>query len=612
MRMILTLWLLLATPAFAANGYFPDITILKDHWLVVVRSDATRDQTFEMLFQLNTDNALSRFGTQSIAFNSDSATLKVLEAYTLTPAGQRINLEKNAIRIQSDPVSDGATKFSDTKNVVMVFPRLERGSKLYYRVKLHTFKNTYPGYFSTHNTYPPTYRREDAKIELRTAPNIKAQVDAPGMSGGQQPDMNGMKRWVYRYRNDKAQPYESAQVAYSDFSPGFYASNYGSWGTLAKLYDQKATAAAKITPKVKALAEELTLGIGDRAAQIKTLHHWVSRNIRYVAVDLGNGGIVPHSADSILDNHYGDCKDHATLLQALLAAKGIPSSQVIIGSNYAYVLPKVPGIFIFNHIINYIPELNLYLDTTASMVPFGALPDYEYDKPVLLTALAKQDRTPVAKVQDHKVIVNATMQMLPDGKIKGTASITGSGYKEGRLRSDYQYYSTDSLEDSVNAILQENGETGVGEFKTTDPLDLAIPFSVNSEFVLDAPANVPGPSGITIPRGIVPGNLYALSQYKLLEERHFPRVCTSREVEENITLSFPQGISVESIPPNTEIIRAGITYRATYTLTNNTISIHRSFERQNERGFCDTAIQEADKQLLEEIKRDLRAQIVYR
>jgi len=437
-KLTFSLLLLLATPAFAANGYFPDITILKDHRLVEVRSDATSDQTIEMLFQLNTDQAVSTFGTRSIPFNSDSSMLKALEAYTLTPSGQRINVDKDATRIQSDPVTDGSTEFSDTKNLVMVFPKLERGSKLYYRVKLHTFKNTYPGYFSAHNTYPPTYRREDAKIELRTAPNIKAQVDAPGMTGGQQPDMNGMKRWVYRYRNHTAQPYESAQVAYSDFSPGFYASNYQNWETLAKLYDQKATAAAKVTPKVKALAEELTQGISDRAGQIKALHHWVSRNIRYVVLNLGNGGIVPHSADSILDNHYGDCKDHATLLQALLTAKGIPSSQVMIGSGDAYVLPKVPGIFIFNHIINYIPELNLYLDTTASMVPFGALPDYEYDKPVLLTALAKQDRTPIAKAQDHKVIVNAAMQMQPDGKIKGTASITGRGYEEGHLRSAYQ------------------------------------------------------------------------------------------------------------------------------------------------------------------------------
>lgn len=53
-------------------------------------------------------------------------------------------------------------------------------------------------------------------------------------------------------------------------------------------------------------------------------------NIRYVGIWLGNGGIVPHPAEDILQNRYGDCKDKATLLQALLAAKGIYSQQVLI------------------------------------------------------------------------------------------------------------------------------------------------------------------------------------------------------------------------------------------------------------------------------------------
>ena len=58
----------------------------------------------------------------------------------------------------------------------------------------------------------------------------------------------------------------------------------------------------------------------------------MAQNIRYVAVYLGNGGLEPNSAQSILDNHYGDCKDHVTILEALLAAKGIASSPVLIGA----------------------------------------------------------------------------------------------------------------------------------------------------------------------------------------------------------------------------------------------------------------------------------------
>jgi len=41
---------------------------------------------------------------------------------------------------------------------------------------------------------------------------------------------------------------------------------------------------------------------------------------------------VPHDAQSILDNRYGDCKDHVVILEALLEAVGIDSSPALINS----------------------------------------------------------------------------------------------------------------------------------------------------------------------------------------------------------------------------------------------------------------------------------------
>ena len=83
---------------------------------------------------------------------------------------------------------------------------------------------------------------------------------------------------------------------------------------------------AAVTPAISALAKELTSGVTDDRAKVRKLYNWVSRNIRYVAVYVAEGGFVPHSAQSILDNRYGDCKDHVTLLEALLAAVGIEST----------------------------------------------------------------------------------------------------------------------------------------------------------------------------------------------------------------------------------------------------------------------------------------------
>jgi transglutaminase-like putative cysteine protease len=84
-------------------------------------------------------------------------------------------------------------------------------------------------------------------------------------------------------------------------------------------------AKTEVTPRIQALADDITPGASDRREQAHRIYDWVSEHIRDVAVFLGNGGYEPHDATSILDSGYGDCKDHVVLLQALLKAKGIES-----------------------------------------------------------------------------------------------------------------------------------------------------------------------------------------------------------------------------------------------------------------------------------------------
>ena len=65
-------------------------------------------------------------------------------------------------------------------------------------------------------------------------------------------------------------------------------------------------------------------------------------HVRYVAIKFGQGGIVPHSADHVLLDAYGDCKDHAVLFAAMLRAKGIDSNLVLINGSNSYTLGKAP------------------------------------------------------------------------------------------------------------------------------------------------------------------------------------------------------------------------------------------------------------------------------
>src|SRR5262249_4441653 len=73
----------------------------------------------------------------------------------------------------------------------------------------------------------------------------------------------------------------------------------------------------------------------------------------------------------------------ATLMSALLAAKGIASEYALINTAPVYQLDATPQVASFNHVILYLPEFDLYADPTAAVSFVGRLPRVDRGKPVL-------------------------------------------------------------------------------------------------------------------------------------------------------------------------------------------------------------------------------------
>ena len=71
------------------------------------------------------------------------------------------------------------------------------------------------------------------------------------------------------------------------------------------------------------------------------------------------------------------------LLEALLSAKNIASTAVLIDVRPRYTLPKIVSPNSFNHVITYIPSLAIYADSTSASSPFGVLPPEDHGKPVI-------------------------------------------------------------------------------------------------------------------------------------------------------------------------------------------------------------------------------------
>ena len=608
---VLALIALTWQPALAQykNAY----TTVKSVDSLDVNANGIHTQIIERLYRVETKQGVSAMGEQRIDFNEKLEELEVLEAYTSLADGTRIDVPTDKIKRQD---GDGREEYSDGKVMVIIFPKVDVGSKLYYRARRLQHTPYFPGHFFWYDHYTPHSQFEHAEVHLVHPAEVKMVVYADQVQGGvvesHSGDAPGSVRYRFTFKQDSAYPTEPGQADLTDYAPHLIFSTFSDYAELAKAYQARAKPMAEVTPAIAALAKELTVGVSDQRSKVNKLYRWVSQNIRYVAVYVAEGGFVPHSAQSTLDNRYGDCKDHVTLLEALLSAIDVQSTTALINSGDALEIPKVASSTPFNHAITYIPSLDLYLDSTSRFSPMGALPYSVTGKPTLLTATGAIGKTPMTSWRKDYRSITIKMNLRKDGSVVGTSTWVSRGVEEISNRGSQFGYKNRELGDIAKEFLATSQETGSGEFLKNDPDDFDIPWKIESTFKLDPVVNMPGPNAMTIPNGIVPAFWRVLASYSPPEGRRFPSRCSSRAYREAITLTFPKGVLVQRIPPNVSSHNGAYYYSARYSLKGQDLKVQRSYAAKRDNPRCSPDDDQDYRLFRQALKRDLKEQIFFK
>src|SRR5271166_548093 len=127
-----------------------------------------------------------------------------------------------------------------------------------------------------------------------------------------------------------------------------------SWQQVADEYGEivdRQIASADLRP----LVTKLTAGKNARDDKASAILQYLSREIRYTGVEFGNATVVPRSPAETLTRKYGDCKDKASLLVAMLRSAGIPAYLALLKADGEEdVFPDLPGMGMFNHAIVFV------------------------------------------------------------------------------------------------------------------------------------------------------------------------------------------------------------------------------------------------------------------
>lgn len=286
----------------------------------------------------------------------------------------------------------------------------------------------------------------------------------------------------------------------SRIAPWVGVSSLASWDAFAAWYQRIATGSGTTGPGVALLADEIAQAHPDRAGRLRAAYERVSA-LRYVAIELGVGAFRPRTPEQVWKQRYGDCKDKANLLVAVLEKLGIPAEFCLV-NRFGHTFTDWPS-WQFNHALARVPAApadgqphDLWLDTTDRLVPFGIVAPGDLGRHALAFSrdFSKAAFHEITAAQEPSSVWKELWTPAADSR--ATLILGADGAADVDLRHLFLDLSPGQRALRLQSLYPTNGFT-VTRIELGDPYDLATSFFVKAEVnllrgKLPPPLSMPG------------------------------------------------------------------------------------------------------------------------
>lgn len=605
-----------SAPAAAVDrqGADPAIRIVSYSENHVIGIDGKDVATIAASIRVLKTNALADAKQTTLSFSRSAERIDVLEAYTLKANGKRLPVPRSSWQIRKDEGHKGATAmFSDHSSISLVFPDLAVGDTTVLKYRKSTIDPLFPGKLSIDQSFSRSLPFDHAVVSVEAPAAMHLQYAARDMQESVV-SKGGRQYLVWTLQNQVAQLSERKDWTVVDMEaePGVAVSSFTDWADLARSYVKRATPKAAVTPRLRQLSAQI---VGERTtveAKTHAIYDWVSQNITYGGNCVGIGAVVPRDMDVVLDAKMGDCKDHATLMQALLASQGIASEQVLVNAGNVYKLPKIVVASTVNHVINYVPELNLFLDSTDGRTVFGRLAITDQDKPVLSASSDVPARTPVDK-GDHSQVVSSRLHIDNDGSVEGDIAVKVTGRFAELARQRLLNVGKDEQARYIREAFRRYGLEADGTFDFDDPHPLVDHFSYKGTFKVRKAVSYPGSGGLRIvPWLYTEGPVGRFAEQALLPVEPQDTVCLPATSKEEYVITLPEKFQVLSLPEGAKVDNKFLSYESRYSLEGRELKATRTLNDRSPGNICSADVTKLISEALRPVLDDMRQQLLYK
>jgi len=456
----------LAKRSLAAEGQAR--RTLVDLQVTTVFPNGLASRFHQVVYQPLTDAAAAESREYEFAYEADSESVQLRAARVYRPSGQIDEaVESGAGAMQGDP---SLAVFTSARTYYVRFPRLEPGDviELQYRVEDVAPHNVFADYFGEvvyMQSGEPIARSEYVLLTPRSREFHFNEPRVPGIE--QYVEERGDER-VFHFLALDVPPVreEPLQPPWTEVLGHVNVSTYRTWDDMGRWYWGLVKDQFVPDDEVQRRAEALTKGLKDERAKVRAIYDYVVQNTRYVALEFGIHGYKPYRCAQIFARGFGDCKDKATLIVTMLGALGIKATPVVVRTaNKGDIETSPASLAPFDHMIAYVPSLDLYLDGTAEYSGSLELPAMDRGALALRINEGKAalvhlpDPPATESVSAHKV----DAVLLGDGgaRLDWRADVSGVEASEWRVRFHAQATRKQRVQQLIASILPGSEVTAV-------------------------------------------------------------------------------------------------------------------------------------------------------
>lgn len=448
---------------------------------------------------------------------------------------------------------------------VIHFPALQPGSVIYVAYRYDASPPTWmQEHFAMSFRFQGSWPVRHSRWVLALPRQRELQVYRHGGGVEERTESLGDDRvFLWSARDVPMIPDEPMSPPQRALAAAVFVSTIPSWDVLARWQNSLIRDQFEIDAAIREKTRELCAHLTEPRDKVRAVFEFVSRDIRYLDHDTGIFGKKPNKAVEVFGNRFGDCKDKATLMIAMLREVGIRAAYAAIRTRpRGPVFWEVPDAQT-DHIITYIPAQagipqDLFVDGTSRFGHVEWLPDADQGVEALVLEGEgfRRVRTPELPPQASSLVSDLRWTL------QGEDSLVAEGTEEWRGWFAAMHRSGLSVEGRRREELaRELGQRFAGARvpeASFEHLDDQEPVA-RARYRMEVPGRVRREGADTRVNLIWPANL--TRSLAALDRRRLPLFFAGRfEFLTRVVLALPQGVSVKSLPEAREIASTDLKY----------------------------------------------------